>query len=299
LSGTGNVLAITPRTVSVSGTTIADREWTGTKAAGVVTPGTIVGLINGDVFTLQASAGEYSSPDVGTHTSTVTYTLNSVNGSNIGNYSVASGTVTGRITPARAEFAVTPVISASQFSIDYANSDTLTVSATTRTAGTVSFQVDVNGAGFTSIAACPTVSVNPPAGQAVAATCVWGNPTVGNLVVKSTLTPSDLTANQVETQEFAVQIVAKPRITNIAVRGKTGDAAKTGSPGNTLIITGENFVGVNDVKFNGVSAPSGTFRGTATQISVPIPGGATTGKITVSTQFGGSVVSADTLTVTS
>jgi hypothetical protein len=300
-TGSANTLSITPRPLSVSGTTIAARDWTGTRTAGAVTPGSLVGLVNGDGYNLQASATEYSSADIGTYNSTVSYTLISVSGSVINNYTVSSNTVSGTINPASVEFTVTPekvvasAEAASAFSINYAISDTLTVSATTRTPGVVKFEVSVAGASFISIAACPDVAVNPSGGAAAAAICNWFNPTLGDLVIRSTLTPTDLAANAVEVENFNVFIVPRPSITSFTVRGQ---ATTSGPVGSVVVITGARFQGVNDIKFNGVSAVAGSFRATSTQITVTVPAGARSGPITVSTQFGGVVTSSQEFTVT-
>jgi hypothetical protein len=298
-SGSANVLTITPKVLTVSGTTIAAKEWTGTKAAGAVTVGTLVGLINGDNYTLQGSAADYSSMDVGTYTTIVSYTLGSVSGSVVNNYSVSNSSVSGTINPAPAVFTITPqkALAATAFSIDYTNSDTLTVSSTTNTVGIISFKVSVSGGAFVSIAACPDVAVNPTGGGAAAAICTWANPTPGELVIKSTLTPSDLTVNAVEVKEFNVLVVPKPKITSFTVKGQPAGTT-SGTVGNVVIITGENFQGVSDIKFNGVSAIAGSFRATATQVTVTVPVGATTGKITISTGFGGSATSSGNFTIT-
>jgi hypothetical protein len=297
-SSTANVITVTPRTVSVVGSTINDKDWSGTPTAGSINIGTISGLVNGDVYTVTASASNYSSSDAGSYSTTVSYSLGSLSGSDVNNYTVSNSTLTGRINAARVEFTVAPERTAakSAFSIDYGNSDTLTVSATTRTIGTVTFMVSVDGAAYIKIAACPAVPVNPSGGGAVAAICAWSNPTIGELSIRATLTPTDLTANAVEVEEFTVQIVAKPSITDFNVRGKSVDT-KIGSVGNVLVITGQNFQGLSAVKFDGVSAPTGSFRATSTQITVTVPAGARTGKITVETEFGGSVTSTETFTV--
>jgi hypothetical protein len=295
-------LTITPRPLSVTGTTIAARQWTGTRNPGTVTPGSLVGLVNGENFTLQASASEYSDSVVGSYNSTITYTLVSVAGSVINNYSVATGTASGTINPASAEFTVTPekvtasTTAASAFSIDYAISDTLTVSATSTTPGVVKFEVSVAGADFVSIAACPNIAVNPTGGAAVAAICSWFNPTLGDLVIRSTFTPTDLTKNAIDVKNFSVFIVPRPTITSFTVRGPT--PSMSGPVGSVVLITGTRFQGVNDIKFNGVSAAAGSFRATSTQITVTVPAGALDGPITVSTQFGGVATSSQSFDVT-
>ena len=298
-AGTANALTISPKTLTVSGTSIAAKKWTGTKAAGAISVGTLIGLVNGDNYTLQGMAADYASIDVGTYTTTVSYTLGSLAGSIINNYTVSNSNVSGTISPAPAVFTITPqkALAATAFAIDYTNSDTLTVSSTTNTVGVISFKVSVSGGTFTSITSCPDVAVNPSGGVTAAAICTWPNPTLGELIIRSTLTPSDLTANAIEVKEFNVLVVPKPRITSFTVKGQPAGTT-SGVIGNVVIITGENFQGINDVKFNGVSALTGSFRATSTQITVTVPVGASTGKISVGTSYGGSATSAGNFTVT-
>lgn len=68
----------------------------------------------------------------------------------------------------------------------------------------------------------------------------------------------------------------------------------TGGPGASVVITGNNFTGVTDVKFNGVSA---TFSiDSNTQITATVPTGATTGLINIANPSG-SVNSASNFVV--
>jgi hypothetical protein len=60
-----------------------------------------------------------------------------------------------------------------------------------------------------------------------------------------------------------------------------------------VVITGGNFVGITSISF-GTGEAEKTFRATATQATVTVPLSATTGKITLTTQFGGSTTSAAT-----
>jgi predicted outer membrane repeat protein len=75
----------------------------------------------------------------------------------------------------------------------------------------------------------------------------------------------------------------------------TSFAPASGAPGITVTITGANFNGATQVKFNGVSA---TFSvGSAAQIIATVPSGATTGPISVSTP-GGTANSSANFTIT-
>jgi hypothetical protein len=64
-----------------------------------------------------------------------------------------------------------------------------------------------------------------------------------------------------------------------------------------VVITGGNFTGVTDIRFNGIAAEK-TFRATSTQATVTVPYGATTGKISITTLLGGTGTSAGNFTVT-
>ncbi|WP_201987337.1 IPT/TIG domain-containing protein [Hymenobacter rubidus] len=75
--------------------------------------------------------------------------------------------------------------------------------------------------------------------------------------------------------------------------GPTGTT--TGSVGTTVIITGTNFTGATQVTFNGTAAPI-YFVNSATQVTVLVPAGATTGPITVTTPSG-TATSATNFTV--
>ena len=70
----------------------------------------------------------------------------------------------------------------------------------------------------------------------------------------------------------------------------------SGSAGTSVVITGTNFTGANSVKFNGVAATTYTVN-SATQITVTVPAGATTGTISVTTPAG-TGTSASNFTVT-
>jgi len=87
---------ITPRAISVSGTVLAgDKQYDGTKAD-ILTGGTLVGVINGDIATLSLS-GIFATQNVGTGIA-VTPTLN---GASAGNYSLTGPTgLVANITPA-------------------------------------------------------------------------------------------------------------------------------------------------------------------------------------------------------
>ena len=82
----------------------------------------------------------------------------------------------------------------------------------------------------------------------------------------------------------AILVGVPPTITSFTpTSGPTGTT--TGSVGTTVTITGTNFTGATRVTFNGTNAPI-YFVNSATQITVLVPAGATTGPITVTTPLG-------------
>ncbi len=75
----------------------------------------------------------------------------------------------------------------------------------------------------------------------------------------------------------------------------TSFAATSGPVGAQVVVTGANFADASSVKFNGVAATSFTVN-SATQITVTVPAGATTGAISVATPAG-TATSAQSFTV--
>jgi hypothetical protein len=114
--------------------------------------------------------------------------------------------------------------------------------------------------------------------------------------VRITITLTPTNANEaVDPKIIDTIVVARPFITSFQVRGQSG--VTTGPAGTVVTITGGNFTGITDIKFNGVSAEK-TFRASATTATVTIPFGATTGKISITTLLGGIGTSAGDFTVT-
>ena len=76
----------------------------------------------------------------------------------------------------------------------------------------------------------------------------------------------------------------------------TGLSATCGVAGNTVTITGTNFTGATDVKFNGTTATYTVVNGTT--ITATVPSGATTGAIVVTVPGGTATSGTFTLTYT-
>ncbi|NDE18650.1 hypothetical protein EBZ80_27480, partial [bacterium] len=90
---------ITAKGLSVTAPSIASKKYDGTTAAGVVTVGTLSGFVGSETVTAAGAAANYSSANVGSYNSSVTYALgNGLNGGLASNYSLAAGSATGVIT---------------------------------------------------------------------------------------------------------------------------------------------------------------------------------------------------------
>ena len=112
---------VTPKPLTISGTTLASRAYDGTKSPGVLTLGTMSGLIGDEVVTASGNAGELSGSDIGTHTSRVTYSLtDGINGGLASNYSLSSELISNEITSsADTSFAWQAAVAARNLVSDY------------------------------------------------------------------------------------------------------------------------------------------------------------------------------------
>jgi hypothetical protein len=293
VTGTSNSVTITKRPLTVTGTTIATRSYNGTTSPGTITIGTVNGLATGESLPISATAANYSSESTGTYSTTVTYSLSNNADSSKGlanNYTIETGTASAQVVSAEPGFNVSlSQGSSTVFSVNYGSSETLTITATTATSGSINFKVSVNGGTASDISGCTSVTIT-----AGAAVCPWASPTTGRVRITITLTPTN--ANEaVDPKIIDTIVVARPFITSFQVRGQSG--VTTGPAGTVVTITGGNFTGITDIKFNGVSAEK-TFRASATTATVTIPFGATTGKISITTLLGGIGTSAGDFTVT-
>lgn len=178
------------------------------------------------------------------------------------------------------------------------NDDASTVSPTitsfTPASGVVGTTVIITGTNFSTTAASNTVTFNGVVATVSAATAtqltvtVPSGATTGKIVVTvdgvSVTSTSDFTVTTTTT--------SAPTITSFT--------PTSGSEGTTVTITGTNFsttAANNIVSFNGVAATVSA--ATATQLTVTVPSGATTGKITVTVNTSSTIAtSADDFTVT-
>ena len=288
-SATQSGIYISRKALNITGTTINSRTYNGTTTPGTIVLGTLSGLVNGENLGISATASNFSNSSPGTYPTNIAYSLlNTANGL-ANNYSLAGQALTGTISPATPGFNVAlSQGSQTSFQVNYGNAEALTITATTDTTGTVNFNVGINGGAPADISGCASISTS-----AGAAVCQWMNPTIGNAHIVITMTPTDSTNQSIDPKSIDTVIVAKPYITTFTVKNQS---TKSGPAGSTVIITGGNFTGITSIKFNGIEAEK-TFRATSTQATVTVPLGATTGQISITTQFGGTCTSTDSFTV--
>lgn len=94
LATTGNTsgsFKITPKALSITAPTIASKTYDGSQAAGTLTLGALSGFAGSETVTVSGTAAALAGKDVGSYTTTVSYTLaNGSNGELASNYSLAS-----------------------------------------------------------------------------------------------------------------------------------------------------------------------------------------------------------------
>jgi len=91
---------ITPKALSITGTTVANKTYDGTTNA-TVTPGTLSGFVGSETVSVASTTGTFDNKDAGTgKTVTVAYTLSDgTNGGLASNYTLAGTTHSADITP--------------------------------------------------------------------------------------------------------------------------------------------------------------------------------------------------------
>jgi len=92
---------ISPKSLTISAPSVASKAYNGSTAAGAVTAGTLSGFVGTETVTATGSATAYSSANVGSYSTTVSYLLaDGTNGGLAANYSLASDTATGSVSAA-------------------------------------------------------------------------------------------------------------------------------------------------------------------------------------------------------
>jgi hypothetical protein len=91
---------IAPKSLTITGSTIASKVYNGTTTPAAITIGSISGLNGSDTMTATAVVSNYAFATAGTYTPVVTYSLVAGAVGSIGNYSVETQTVSATITQA-------------------------------------------------------------------------------------------------------------------------------------------------------------------------------------------------------
>ena len=180
-----------------------------------------------------------------------------------------TGATTGTIT---VETAAADTASAASFTVATAAAPTLT--SFTPVSGAVGSTSSITGTNFCGTTAVRFNTTNASTFTVNSATQITATVPVGATTGKITVTNTVNSA--VSTADFTV-LTGVPTI--------TGFTPAAGDVGTNVVITGTNFAGTTAVKFNGVTA-TGFVVNSATQITVAVPVGATTGVITVTNPLG-------------
>ncbi|HSY61973.1 MAG TPA: T9SS type A sorting domain-containing protein, partial [Cytophaga sp.] len=204
---------------------------------------------------------------------------------------VPAGATTGKITVSTASGM--SVLSAQTFTVGVAT-PVIAATGLSATSGQIGSLLTITGtnlAGITAIqfqgaAALTTGFINN------SATAVTVTVPADAAIGKITVTTAAGGTSALSTQTFTV-IIPAPTIAS------TGLSATSGPEGSLLTITGTNLSGITQIKFSGATAViSGFTNNTATSVTVTVPVGAITGKITVTTAGGTSAASTQTFRIT-
>lgn len=170
-----------------------------------------------------------------------------------------------------------------------------TITTFTPSSGVVGTTVIITGTNFSTTASDNTVTFNGTAATVSASSDTQLTVTVPSGATTGKITVSVSGNSVTSTSDFTVTT------TTSAAPTITGFSPTSGAVGVTVTITGTNFsttVANNTVTFNGVAAT--VTAATATQLTVTVPTGATTGKIAVSVSTSSTTAtSTDDFTVTS
>ncbi len=245
--------AITPQPLSISAPSLSSKVYDATTAPGIVTAGTLSGLIGGQTLSVSGSASNYGSANVGSYSSSITYTLG--NGSGLAsNYSLATGTAFGSITPKLLSITA-PSIASKAY-----NAST---TAGAVTAGTLSGFVGIETVSATGTAAAYS-SANVGSYTNVVVNYTLANGSNGGLAINYSLAAG--TATGVITQQ-ALSITATDATKEVAqlLTGGAGSTAFT-----SLGLQGGQTIGSVTITYGGAAgntgqgATLGTYAGQAT-----------------------------------
>jgi filamentous hemagglutinin family protein len=171
-------LTITPKTLSITGTTVANKTYDGTTAASV-SAGTLSGFVGSETVSVASASGAFDNKNAGAgKTVTVAYTLSDgTNGGLAANYTLAGTTHTADITPksltasysaASKVYDGTTAATVSATSGDIVTGDAVTIAASgtfaDKNAG-VGKTVSISGGALSGADAGNYALANPPAAR--------------------------------------------------------------------------------------------------------------------------------------
>jgi hypothetical protein len=141
--------SVSPKPITISAPTIAPKVYNGTTAAGVITPGTVSGLVGAENLTVTPAATAYSSANVGVaYTSTVSYVITDGTGL-ASNYSaLASDNLTGLSITAKPITIAVPTIASKVYDATAA-AGVITLGAITGLVGVETLTVTPTGTVYT------------------------------------------------------------------------------------------------------------------------------------------------------
>jgi len=151
-----------------------------------------------------------------------------------------------------------------------------TISSFTPTSGGIGVEVTINGANFVGASSVKFNGVSATIFTVNSATQIHANVPIGATIGAISVTTGGGTA----TSGANFTVTTPPTTPTISSFTPT-----SGVSGTEVTVTGTNFTGATDVKFNTTSASTFTVD-TATQLRVTVPASATTGKISVTTPNG-------------
>jgi hypothetical protein len=198
---------------------------------------------------------------------TAAVTFNTVNATTE-TATVPTGATTGPIT---VETAGVDTASSTSFTVVTAAAPTITSFAPV--SGAIGSSVVITGTNFCGTTAVKFNTTNATSFTVNSATQITATVPVGATTGKITVT--NTVGSVVSTADFTI-LTGIPTITSFS--------PTVGSVGRSVVITGTNFAGTTAVKFNGTTAVFTV--NSATQITAPVPTGATTGPITVTNPLG-------------
>ena len=158
-----------------------------------------------------------------------------------------------------------------------------TITSFTPTSGALGQVVTLTGTSFTGATAVKFNGTTATTMSVVNATTI--NATVPNGASSGTITAT--TPGGMATSTTVFTFIPAPTITSFT--------PTNGDIGQIVTLSGTNFIGATDIKFNGITAPAMSVVNAST-ISATVPDGASTGTITVTTP-GGTATSATVFTV--